>query len=477
MRPDRRLIMDRPMEEGFPDVRGYVPEGMERTSLHMPQVAEPELLRHYIALSRDNFGTDSGPYPLGSCTMKHNPKYADRLAASPDVTRMHPQMDEEHVQGCLEVMQRMECALASISGMDAISLQPSAGAHGEYAAMLIVRAYHASRGEERDEVIVPDSAHGTNPASAAMAGYKLVEIPSGDDGCVDLEALEAALNDRTAALMLTNPNTLGIFERRVKELAAMVHSQGALLYYDGANLNAIMGKTSPGAMGFDLVHFNLHKTFATPHGGGGPGSGPVGVREHLEPFLPIPRIVGEDERLALDWSRPQSIGKVGGSLGNFAIILRAYAYILRQGGDGLRDCSERAVLNSNYLKKRIEDHYEVPFSDPRKHEFVASARSLKRDHGIRALDVAKRMIDHGIHPPTIYFPALVEEALMIEPTEDETKESLDRIAEVMNSIATEEPENVLSSPHNAPVGRVDEAKAVKDAVLSYRRMLNLRGGD
>ena len=476
MRPDRRLIMDRPVADGYPDVSGYVPEGMERDSLHLPRVEEPELLRHYIALSRDNFGTDSGPYPLGSCTMKHNPKYADRLASLPSVGRMHHHMDEGHAQGSLEIMRRMERALGQISGMDAISLQPSAGAHGEYAAMLIVRAYHASRGEERDEVIVPDSAHGTNPASAAMAGYRLVEIPSGEDGCVDLEALEAALSDRTAALMLTNPNTLGIFERRVKELAAMVHAKGALLYYDGANLNAIMGKTSPGAMGFDLVHFNLHKTFATPHGGGGPGSGPVGVKAFLEEFLPIPRIVDDIDGLALDWARPKSIGKVNGAMGNFAIILRAYAYILRQGGDGLKECSERAVLNSNYLKKRLEGHYEVPFADPRKHEFVASARNLKKEKGVRALDVAKRMIDHGIHPPTIYFPALVEEALMIEPTEDETMESLDRIADVMISIAEEDPATVLAAPHSAPVGRVDESKAVKDAVLSYRRMMSLREG-
>jgi len=470
----RRLIMDREQEGGAPDASGLVPPGMERRSLHMPAVPEPELLRHYIALSRANFGTDSGPYPLGSCTMKHNPKYADRLAASPKVTRMHPQMEDDHTQGCLELMSRMEAALCSISGMDAVSLHPAAGAHGEYASMLMVRAYHRSRGEDRDEVIVPDSAHGTNPASAAMAGFKLVEIPSGEDGLVDLSALEAALSGRSAAFMLTNPNTLGLFEKDVREMASMVHDQGALLYYDGANLNAVMGRTSPGAMGFDIVHFNLHKTFATPHGGGGPGSGPVGVRSFLEPFLPVPRVVGDEGCRSLDWSRPQSIGKVGSALGNFPVLMRAYAYILRQGGDGLKEASARAVLNANYLKRRIEGHYEVPFSDPRKHEFVASARALKKGKGVRALDVAKRMIDQGVHPPTIYFPALVEEALMIEPTEDESKESLDRIADVMNAIAEEDPETVLAAPLEGPVGRIDESKAAKDAVLSFRRLRALR---
>ncbi len=470
----RRLIMDREQEGGHPDVGGLVPPGMERRSLHMPAVAEPELLRHYIALSQANFGTDSGPYPLGSCTMKHNPKYADRLAASPKVTRMHPYMEDARTQGCLELMSRMEASLCSISGMDAVSLHPAAGAHGEYASMLMVRAYHRSRNEERDEVIVPDSAHGTNPASARMAGFKLVEIPSGDDGRVDIGALESALSERSAAFMLTNPNTLGLFEKDVRELASMVHDRGALLYYDGANLNAVMGRTSPGAMGFDIVHFNLHKTFATPHGGGGPGSGPVGVRSFLEPFLPVPRVVEEDGWRTLDWSRPQSIGKVGSALGNFAVVLRAYAYILRQGGDGLKDASARAVLNANYLKRRIEDHYEVPFSDPRKHEFVASALALKKEKGVRALDVAKRMIDHGVHPPTIYFPSLVEEALMIEPTEDETKESLDRVADVMSAIAEEDPETVKAAPLEGAVGRVDESKAAKEAVLSFRRLRALR---
>ncbi|MDI3541188.1 MAG: glycine dehydrogenase subunit 2 [Candidatus Methanomethylophilaceae archaeon] len=473
--PRPRLIMDRPSDEGYPDVEGYVPIGMERKKMHLPKVDEPELIRHYIGLSRDNFGTDNGPYPLGSCTMKHNPKYADRLASLPEVTRMHPWMDDGYTQGCLEIMHRMEMALRCISGMDAISLQPSAGAHGEYTSMLMVRAYHSSRNEERDEVIVPDSAHGTNPASAAMAGFKVVEVPSAEDGCVDLGALEAALCPRTAALMLTNPNTLGIFERRVKELAEMVHSCGALLYYDGANLNAIMGRSNPAAMGFDMVHFNLHKTFATPHGGGGPGSGPVGVRSFLEPFLPIPRIAYDGETFTLDWAHPQSIGKVSSNLGNFAVILRAYAYILRQGGDGLKGCSERAVLNANYLKHRIEKYYDVPFSDPRKHEFVASAARLKKEKGIRALDVAKRMIDYNIHPPTIYFPSLVEEALMIEPTEDESLESLERIADALITIAHEDPAVVLAAPENTPVGRVDEAKAAKDAILSYRRLHAIRG--
>jgi glycine dehydrogenase subunit 2 len=414
-----------------------------------------------------NFGLDNGMYPLGSCTMKYNPKYADRLAALDMVAEVHPWEDEEGIQGSLHLMAELETALAAISGMDAVSLQPAAGAHGEFTGMLIARAYHEEQGEERTEVIVPDSAHGTNPASAAMAGFDVIVVPTGEDGCVDLEALKAAVGPRTAALMLTNPNTLGIFEERVGEIANIVHGAGGLLYYDGANLNAIMGRTTPGAMGFDMVHFNLHKTFATPHGGGGPGAGPVGVRSFLEPFLPVPRVVHLDESYGLEWERPHSIGKVRAFHGNFAVLVRAYAYIMRMGGNGLKEASDRAVVNANYLRKRLTPVYDLPFKELRKHEFVISARRLREEKGIRALDIAKRLLDHGTMAPTIYFPSLVEEALMIEPTETETMESLDRFAETVLDIAEEDPRIVREAPHNTAVRRIDEVHAAKELVLSY----------
>ncbi len=415
-----------------------------------------------------NYGVDNGLYPLGSCTMKFNPKYADYLTSLPSVNCIHPYQAEETVQGALQIMYELEQALCEISGMDAVTLQPAAGAHGEFTGMLLTKAFHASRGEDRDEVVIPDSAHGTNPASAAMAGYRVVEIPSSKDGIVDLEALKAAMSERTAALMITNPNTLGIFEEEIQEIASTVHRAGALLYYDGANLNAVMGRTTPGKMDFDIVHFNLHKTFATPHGGGGPGAGPVGVKERIAPFLPTPRIVVRDSKYTLDYDRPESIGKVRSFYGNFAVLVRAYAYILRMGGDGLKNASDRAVLNSNYLKKQLMDVYPLPFRELRKHEFVVSAKPLKEQRGIRALDIAKRLLDYGYHAPTIYFPSLVEEALMIEPTETETKETLDEFAAVMKRIAAEDPELVRSAPHNTAVGKVDEVYAAKEAILSYR---------
>jgi glycine dehydrogenase subunit 2 len=444
-----------------------VPQNLLRTELNIPDLEENEVVRHYTNLSQMNFGVDSGIYPLGSCTMKYNPKYADLLASLPSVTDVHPLEDEEGVQGSLQLLYELERALCAISGMDAVSLQPAAGAQGEFTGMLMARAFHDANGEERTEVIVPDSAHGTNPASAAMAGFDVVVVPTSPTGCVDLEALKAAVSERTAAFMITNPNTLGIFEEDIVDIVRIVHGVGGLMYYDGANLNAVMGRTSPGAMDFDIVHFNLHKTFATPHGGGGPGAGPVGVRKDLEPFLPVPRIVREEDRYFLDWDRPQSIGKVRSFYGNFSVLVRAYAYILRQGGNGLRDVSDRAVLNSNYLRARLTSVYDMPFKPLRKHEFVLSARKLKDEKGIRALDIAKRLLDHGMMAPTVYFPSLVDEALMVEPTETETKESLDRFADALLTIAKEDPQTVKDAPHNTSVRRIDEVYAAKELVLSH----------
>ena len=453
-----------------------LPPGMARDSIRLPELPESEVVRHFTALSCMNFGTDSGPYPLGSCTMKYNPKYADRIARLADAVDVHPYQPECTVQGSLQVMYEMEKSLCAIGGVDAVTLQPAAGAHGEHTAMLIVRAFHRHNGQERDEVIIPDSAHGTNPASASMAGFKVIEIPSSPDGCVDLEALRSALSERTAAMMLTNPNTLGIFERRITQVAEMVHSAGALLYYDGANLNAIMGYSTPGAMNFDIVHFNVHKTFASPHGGGGPGAGPVGVKRFLEPFLPYPRVALQDGVYRLDSDRPLSIGKVSSFQGNFGVLLRGYAYILRQGGDGLKRASERAVLNSNYLKERLKAAFQIPYGDLKKHEFVASAAALKETKGIRAMDVAKMMMDHGLHPPTVYFPMLVEEALMFEPTEDESKETLDRMADVLLTIAETDLETASAAPTSTASSRVDETKAARDAVLSSRYQRRKGGG-
>lgn len=453
-----------------------VPEGMERRDLCLPELPEREVVRHYTNLSQMNFGVDNGMYPLGSCTMKYNPKYADRLVSLPTVASVHPCQDEDSMQGALRLMRELEKALCAISGMDAVTLQPAAGAHGEFTGMLLAKAYHAANNQERTEVIVPDSAHGTNPASAAMAGYTVIEIPSGPDGCVDLEALEAALSERTAAVMVTNPNTLGLFEKDIVRLAELVHAAGALLYYDGANLNAIMGMTSPGAMDFDIVHFNLHKTFATPHGGGGPGAGPVGVKQFLEPFLPVPRIISEEGRFRLEYERSDSIGKVRSSFGNFAVLVRAYAYILANGADGLREVSQRAVLNSNYLKSRVTGVYEMPFAQLRKHEFVVSAKKLAKEKGVHATDVAKALLDRGFMSPTVYFPSLVEEALMVEPTETESKETLDRYAAALLEIASADPKETKGSPRNTSISRVDEVYAAKELILSWRTYQRKRGG-
>ncbi len=415
-----------------------------------------------------SFGVDTGFYPLGSCTMKYNPKFAEAAAAAETAQRAHPYQDPSTVQGSLQILYELQSMLATIAGVDAVSLQPAAGAQGEFTGLLITRAHHEDRGEERTEVILPDTAHGTNFASAVMAGYRVVEIPS-KDGVVNLEALTEATGPRTAAFMLTNPNTLGLFESEVQEIARVVHDAGALLYYDGANMNPILGVTNPGVMGFDIVHFNLHKTFATPHGGGGPGAGPVGVVAALADYLPVPLVVRDGDAYRLDYDRPKSIGKVRSFYGNFGILLRAYAYILYHGADGLRRNAERAVLNANYLRHRMAEHLDVPYAALRKHEFVASAAAL-RERGLTAADLAKRLMDYGMHPPTVYFPHLVEEALMVEPTESETKETLDAFADAVGEIMREDPEVVKEAPHGAAVRRVDEVEAARKPVLSWTRM-------
>jgi glycine dehydrogenase subunit 2 len=435
----------------------------------LPEIAEPELVRHVSALAQRTFGIDTGFYPLGSCTMKHNPRVNERLAALPGFRDLHPLQEEVGAQGALELMWRLQEILAEIAGLPGVSLQPAAGSQGEVTGLMLMRAYFADRGEARRKVVVADTAHGTNPASVTMAGYELQKVETDPRGNIDVEHLRELVDEETAGLMLTNPSTLGLFDENIEEIARIFHDAGALLYYDGANLNAVCGISRPGDMGFDIVHFNLHKTFSQPHGGGGPGGGPIAVRERLEPFLPVPAVVRDGDRYRLDYDRPQSIGKVRGYYGPFGVFVRSYAYI-RTYGPGLREMSEAAVLNANYLLARLRDAYELPFDRLCMHEFVLSARALKREHGISALDVAKRLMDYDFHPPTVYFPLIVPEALMIEPTETETKETLDEFADAMLEIArdaAERPELLKEAPHNRPVRRVDEVKAAKRAVVRY----------
>ena len=436
----------------------------------LPEIAEPELVRHFTALADRTFGVDTGFYPLGSCTMKHNPRVNERAVALPGFRDLHPHQEEEGAQGALELMWRLQEILAEIAGLDAVSLQPAAGSQGELTGLMLMRAFFADRGEERDTVVTADTAHGTNPASVTMAGYRLAKVRTDARGNLDLGHLRELVDERTAGLMLTNPSTLGLFDESIDEVARIFHDAGALLYYDGANLNAVCGISRPGDMGFDIVHYNLHKTFSQPHGGGGPGGGPVAVRTSLEPFLPVPAVVRAGDVFRLDYDRPQSIGKVRGFTGPFGVFVRSYAFI-RMYGPRLREMSEVAVLNANYLLARLKDAYDLPFDRLCMHEFVLSARTLKREHGITALDVAKRLMDYGFHPPTIYFPLIVAEALMIEPTETEPKETLDAFAEAMLAIsreAEEEPELIKAAPHRRPVRRVDEVKAAKRAVVRYR---------
>jgi glycine dehydrogenase subunit 2 len=465
------------------NVTALVPPRVRRQELPgLPELSEVEVVRHFTRLSEMNYGVDSGLYPLGSCTMKYNPKINEQLAGLEDFAMLHPFQDESTVQGLLEILYTLERWLAELTGMHEVCLQPSAGAHGEFLGSLLMRAYHNSNGngDTRDEMIVPDSAHGTNPASAAMAGFKVVVVQSDEDGLVDLNALKAAVSPRTAGLMLTNPNTLGLFEENIDEIAGTVHGAGGLLYYDGANLNPLLGKVRPGDMGFDIVHINLHKTFGTPHGGGGPGAGPVGVCEELAKFLPVPRVAFNKGRYCFDYDRPLSVGKIRSFYGNVSVLLRAYAYILSLGLEGLKEVAEVSVLNANYLLKKLGGikGLKLPYNSekPRKHECVLSAKPLKNDTGVSALNIAKRLLDYGLHSPTIYFPLIVEEALMIEPTETFEKEELDRFAEAVRRICGEaytRPEVVLSAPHNTAVSRLDEAKAShpKTMALSWRMHL------
>ncbi|HZK48132.1 MAG TPA: aminomethyl-transferring glycine dehydrogenase subunit GcvPB [Thermoleophilia bacterium] len=464
----------------------------------LPELSEPEIVRHYTRLSHLNHSVDLGMYPLGSCTMKYNPKINDEVAQARGFTDLHPYQTEDDAQGTLELMWELEQALLVVTGMCRATLQPAAGAHGELVGILMIRAFHRDNGgASRDTVIVPDSAHGTNLATATMAGYKVVELKSSDRGLIDLDTLRSNLSEKTAALMLTNPNTLGLFEEDILEITRLTHEAGALVYYDGANLNAIMGKARPGDMGMDVVHMNLHKTFSTPHGGGGPGAGPLAVCARLEPYLPAPLVSRRDPneapmrradcregcasgpdddgaccpRFGLDYDRPASIGRVRGFYGNVGVLERAYAYILSMGGDGLTQASEDAVMNANYLRTRLSGTYDIPHDRLCMHEFVASASRQKRDTGVAARDVAKRILDHGVHAPTIYFPLIVPEALMIEPTETESLAGLDAFVDILVAIdreAHESPEVVTGAPHTTPIRRPDETRAARDPMLRWR---------
>ncbi len=457
-------------EPDVPEGEGDIPAALlRRRPPRIPNLPEPELVRHYTRLSKMNYGVDDGLYPLGSCTMKYNPKLSEDLARLPRFAAAHPLADPSLVQGALAIMYEMERILAGIAGLSAVTLQPAAGAHGELTGMFLIRRYFEARGDaDRKVILLPDSAHGTNPASATIAGFTVREIKSGPDGMVDPAVLEGALDETVAGIMLTVPNTLGIFEERILEVTELVHRAGGLCYFDGANLNSYIGRARPGDMGADVFHFNLHKTLSTPHGGGGPGAGPVAVAEPLVPYLPVPRIVRDEEQYSLDWDHPDSIGAVHSFYGNFGVILKAYAYILQLGDAGLRAVSGDAVLNANYLQARLKRTYPLPYDRLCKHEFVLSGKGI--GEGISTLDIAKRLLDYGFHPPTIYFPLIVHEALMIEPTETEGKETLDRFAEAMEEIAREareDPELLHAAPTKTPVRRLDQTRAVRTPILTY----------
>lgn len=435
----------------------------------LPEIGEPELVRHYINLSNKNHHLDKGFYPLGSCTMKYNPKINEKLASLDGLANIHPYQPEITLQGALEIYYETAKMLEEISGMDKVSLQPVAGAHGEWTSLKVIRAYHESKGNARKKVIIPDTAHGTNPASIAMAGYEVVELKSNSDGMVDIEELRAKFDDETAAFMITNPNTLGLFEKNIKEIQKIVHDKGGLLYMDGANLNALLGIVRPGDMGFDVMHFNLHKTFSTPHGGGGPGAGPIGVKKHLEAFLPVPDVVKKDGKYAFCYNSPQTIGKVHSFYGNYGIIVRAYVYMKMLGAEGLKDVSKNSIINANYIKKSLEEYYDLPYKRHCMHEVVFSSDNLGK-YGVKTLDVAKRLLDFGIHAPTIYFPILVHESIMIEPTETEGKETLDEFISAMITIAkeaAETPDVLKNAPMTTPVRRLNDALAAKKLDIRY----------
>jgi glycine dehydrogenase subunit 2 len=481
-KPGRRAAVLPDAEVPEPPLAELIPADLLRAEPpRLPEIAEPEIVRHYNKLSRRNFDLDSGFYPLGSCTMKHNPRLNERVAALPGHARLHPAQDPKRAQGALELMCLLQESLGEICGLPHVSLQPSAGSHGELAGLLLTRAFHADRGEERTKVLAPDTSHGTNPASVTMAGYEVVKVATNERGGVEMDDLRAKIDadpGQVACLMLTNPNTLGLFDENIAEIAELIHKAGGTLYYDGANLNAVMGHSRPGDMGFDIVHVNLHKSFSQPHGGGGPGAGPIAVSERIEPFLPRPQVVrrennGHGPSFDLDHERPKSIGRLRGFQGNFGVFVRSYAYILSLGGDGLAEASETAVLNANYLKARLgegraAERLPVAFDRHCMHEFVLSGKPMKRELGLATLDLAKRLLDFGFHPPTVYFPLLVEEALMIEPTETETKESLDAFAEAVERILAEaesDPERAKQAPYTTPVRRLDEVKATRRPIV------------
>jgi len=479
-------------EAGVPEtpLADLIPKGLLRGDpAELPEIAEPEIVRHYNRISRRNFDLDSGLYPLGSCTMKHNPRLNERVAALPGHARLHPAQDPRRAQGALELMWLLQRSLSEICGLPHVSLQPSAGSHGELAGLLLTRAYHADRGEERTKVLTPDTAHGTNPATVTMAGYEVVKVETNERGGVDLDSLRSVADDQVACLMLTNPNTLGLFDENIAEIAEIVHGVGGTLYYDGANLNAIMGHTRPGDMGFDIVHVNLHKSFSQPHGGGGPGAGPIAVSDRIEPFLPRPQVVRREESNGdratfdaphlydLEHDRPKSIGRLRGFQGNFGVFVRSYAYILSLGADGLQEASETAVLNANYLLAKLKSgragkYAPIAFDRRPMHEFVLSGKPGKVELGVKTLDLAKRLLDYGFHPPTVYFPLLVDEALMVEPTETETRETLDAFAEAVDEIfaeAEKDPSIAQQAPYTTPVRRLDEVGAARNPVIRQPR--------
>jgi glycine dehydrogenase subunit 2 len=479
-KPGRRAAVLPAAEVPEPSLAELIPASLLREEPpRLPEIAEPEIVRHYNRLSRRNFDLDTGLYPLGSCTMKHNPRLNERVAALPGNARLHPAQDPRQAQGALELIWLLQESLAEICGLPHVSLQPSAGSHGELAGLLLTRAFHADRGEARTKVLAPDTSHGTNPASVTMAGYEIVKVATDERGGVEMDDLRSKIDDEVACLMLTNPNTLGLFDENIAEIATLIHAAGGTLYYDGANLNAVMGHSRPGDMGFDIVHVNLHKSFSQPHGGGGPGAGPIAVSERIEPYLPRPQVVrresgnGSGPTYDLDLDRPKSIGRLRGFQGNFGVFVRSYAYILSLGGDGLAEASETAVLNANYLKARLATgragkHLPVAFDRHCMHEFVLSGKPMKKELGIATLDLAKRLLDFGFHPPTVYFPLLVEEALMVEPTETETKESLDAFADAIEQILAEaeaDPDKAKNAPYTTPVRRLDEVKATRKPVV------------
>jgi glycine dehydrogenase subunit 2 len=466
-------VPERPLDE-------LIPKNLLRERpAELPEISEPEIVRHYNRISRRNFDLDTGFYPLGSCTMKHNPRLNERVAALPGHARLHPAQEPKRAQGALELMWLLQGSLSEICGLPHVSLQPSAGSHGELAGLLLTRAYHADRGEQRTKVLTPDTAHGTNPATVTMAGYEVVKLATNERGGIEIDDLRAKADDDVACLMLTNPNTLGLFDENIEEIASIVHGVGGTLYYDGANLNAIMGHTRPGDMGFDIVHVNLHKSFSQPHGGGGPGAGPIAVSDRIEPYLPRPQVVrrephnGGEPSFDLDYDRPRSIGRLRGFQGNFGVFVRSYAYILSLGGDGLQEASESAVLNANYLLARLREgnagtYTPVAFDRQPMHEFVLSGARARKQLDIKTTDIAKRLLDYGVHPPTVYFPLLVDEALMVEPTETETRETLDHFADAIDAIlaeAEDDPAIAQNAPYTTPVRRLDEVAANRKPIL------------